>query len=76
MCDILCEMCDCEPHAVTLRRFGLWPASPVEPRCAYSVGFLQWLKALQLAAHVSVHSFIEAVRVKNGQSVKLVRIDL
>jgi len=64
--DILCNMCECEPAAVTLRRFGMWPATPLEPRCAFSIEFLLWLEAMVLGAHVSVHTFVECVRFRNG----------
>jgi len=67
--DVMCLMCDCEPMAVTLRRFGLWPGSPHAPRCAFSIGFLLWIEALLLTAHVSLHASLEAVRFKNGHSV-------
>jgi len=60
--------CECEDMGVTLRRLGLWPATATEPRCAYSIRLLRWLEALMLSGHLSVHSFVEAVRFRNGQS--------
>ena len=53
-------------------RFGLWAATPFEPRTAFSFGFLQWVEAAMLSCHVSVHSFVEAVRFKNNFSEETV----
>lgn len=66
--------CNCEPHAVTLRRYGLWPATPVEPLSAFTVGFLLWAEALLITGHVSVYTFVEAVRYRNKGTVRDVSI--
>ena len=54
--------------AVTLRRLGLWPATPDEPRSAYSVRFLKWLEAAMFAGGMSVTSFVECLRFRNDNT--------
>lgn len=66
--DVLCEFCDCELPPVTLRRYGLWPATPNEPRSAYSVVFLRRAESLMVSAHVSLSAIIEANRYDNRQN--------
>jgi len=65
--DVECELCDCEAPPVTLRRYGLWAATPSESRCAYSVTFLQWAEALMVTSHMSLQAIIEATRFCNRQ---------
>lgn len=71
--NVECELCDCEAPPVTLRRYGLWAATPTEPRCAYSINFLQWAESLMVTSHVSLRAFIEAVRFRNGVNHNEVR---
>ena len=66
--DALCEFCECEAPPVTLRRYGLWAATPTEPRCAYSINFLKWAESLMLTAHVSLRAVIEAARFCNSMN--------
>jgi len=73
--DVDVMFCRCEDMGVTLLRLGLWPATATEPRCAYSIQLLRWLESLMLSGHVSVHSFVEAVRFRNGQSQQQVRLE-
>jgi len=64
---VLCQFCECEAPPVTLRRFGLWAATPTEPRVAYTIDILQWAEALMLTSHVSLSSFLEAIRFRSGK---------
>ena len=59
---ILC--CKCESPSVTLIRHGLWPATPVQPKLAFTFEFMEWLRCLRLRAHASTHKFSEAVKSK------------
>jgi hypothetical protein len=72
--DVLCEFCDCELPPVTLRRYGLWPATPNEPRSAYSVVFLRRAESLMVSAHVSLSAIIEANRYDNRQNRNEIRL--
>ena len=42
--------CSCEPEAVTLVRYNMWPATPVSPKLAFHQDLLLWLEALLLEA--------------------------
>jgi len=64
--NVECQLCDCEAPPVTLRRYGLWAATPTEARSAYSISFLKWAESMMVTSHVSLRAFIEVVRFQNG----------
>ena len=49
--------CDCEPLAVTLSRAKLWPATPLNPRFAFSFALFDWAEALLLECQVALKDF-------------------
>ncbi len=57
--------CDCEPLAVTLSRAKLWPATPSNPRLAFSYGLLDLAEALLLECQVSLKDFSNALKFRN-----------
>lgn len=54
--------CDCEPLAVILSRTKLWPASPTNPRFAFSFALLDWAEALLLECQVALKDFSSALK--------------
>lgn len=56
--------CNCEPIAVTLARAELWPATPTNPRCAFTFNLLDWIEALMLECQVSLKDFCAALRFR------------
>lgn len=63
MVRILC--CDCEPLTVTLCRANLWPASPTNPRVAFTYGLLDLVEALLLECQVALKDFCSALKYRN-----------
>lgn len=54
--------CSCEPIAVTLARAELWPATPTNPRFAYTFKLLNWIEALMLECQVSLKDFCQSLK--------------
>ena len=59
---ILMTYCPCETEVETLLRLHLFPATPKHPQLAFTFKFLDWLEALLLECHVSVHDFVASVK--------------
>ena len=59
---ILMTYCSCETEVETLLRLHLFPATPKHPQLAFTFKFLDWLEALLLECHVSVHDFVASVK--------------
>ncbi|KAK6187290.1 hypothetical protein SNE40_005353 [Patella caerulea] len=60
--DVSINFCPCEDAALTLLRFGLWPATPSAPRVAFDVELMELLSVLQLECQTSTKSFCEALK--------------
>ena len=56
--------CHCEPEAVTLIRYNLWPATPSSPIQAFHFDLLDWLEALLLECQVAVKDFVHALELR------------
>lgn len=56
--------CSCEPIAITLARAELWPATPTNPRFAYTFSLLNWIEALMLECQVSLKDFCNSLKFK------------
>ena len=56
------EFCKCQEEAVTLVSNGLWPSSPQKPRVAFTMGFMENLRALILngGGNVKLQTFTQA----------------
>lgn len=61
---LLFMSCGCEPLAVTMARAELWPATPSNPRYAFSFSLLDWMEALLLEAQVSVKDFWNTLKFR------------
>lgn len=61
---ILFVHCNCEPLAVTLSRAELWPATPTNPRYAFSFALLEWAEALLLEAQVALKDFCNSLKFR------------
>ena len=61
--------CDCEPLAVTLSRAKLWPATPANPRFAFSFALFDWAEALMLECQVALKDFCNALKFRNPFSM-------
>lgn len=55
------KLCKCEPVPATLMRYRLWPSTPVNPRIAFDLGFMELLTVLQLECHLSARKFCDAL---------------
>ena len=56
--------CGCESLAVTMTRAELWPATPTNPRCAFTFALLDWAEALLLEAQVSLQDFCKSLKFR------------
>ena len=54
--------CSCEPIGVTLARADLWPASPKNPRLAFTFCLLNWAESLMLECQVSLKDFWNSLK--------------
>ncbi len=57
--------CACEPLVVTLARARLWPATPSNPRFAFSFALLDLAEALLLECQVAIKDYCSALRFRN-----------
>lgn len=55
--------CACQSEATTLIHAGLFPATPKQPKLAFSFSLLDWFEALMLECQVSAQDFVAAVDV-------------
>ena len=56
------ELCSCEDAVITLVRLGLWPATPIQPKVAFTFDFMLHLRALILECQISLQSFCTAMQ--------------
>ena len=54
--------CNCEPVSITLARARLWPATPKNPKLAFTFDLLNLVEALMLECQVSLKDFCYALR--------------
>ena len=64
--EVLAAFCKCEPEAVTLVRYNMWPATPKNPTLAIHQQLLEWLEALLLEGCIGVG---RAIDVKRGNRI-------
>lgn len=67
--DVMFVCCSCEPIAVTLARAQLWPATPTNPRLAFTFNLLTWMEALILECQVSLKDFCSALKFRCPYSI-------
>ena len=53
--------CSCEPVVITMVRARMWPATPQNPRLAFSFALLDWAEALLLECQVALKDFCAAL---------------
>lgn len=56
--------CNCEPVSVTLARAQLWPATPHNPRYAFTFNLLNWMEVLMLECQVSIKDFCHTLKFR------------
>ncbi|CAM4708570.1 unnamed protein product [Leuciscus chuanchicus] len=66
LCTIPIDMCECEPEACTLLRYGLWPATAGKPQTTFSIPLLELFVCLSLECQVSVEGFCNTLRWRNN----------
>ncbi len=54
--------CNCEPITITLARAKLWPATPHNPRYAFSFNLLDLAESLMLECQVALKDFCNALK--------------
>ncbi len=63
--------CSCEPEAVTLVRYNMWPATATNPTFAFHQDLLLWLESFVLEGCIGVDAFCRALDYKRGKSISL-----
>ena len=56
--------CGCEPLPITMARAQLWPATPRNPRYAFSFALLDWAEALMLECQVALKDFCASLKLR------------
>ena len=59
--DIGVPICQCEPPANSFVRYGLWPATPVEPNMAFTMELMIHINHIVMECHVSVYDITKAL---------------
>ncbi|CAG2230013.1 unnamed protein product [Mytilus edulis] len=61
------QFCKCEPEAVTLVKYRLWPSTTKFPKLAFDMELLKWLYGLLIECHVSCKGFCEALKFRSSK---------
>ena len=56
--------CNCEPLAVSLVRANLWPATPTNPKLAFTFNLLEWAEALMVECHLALKYFCTSLHYR------------
>lgn len=56
------EVCRCQPLAVTLYEYGLWPSTPSNPHIALTLDFMKTLKGVVLESQISLRAYCTALQ--------------
>lgn len=56
------DICPDEGVAVTMLQYGLWPATPCNPRTAFSLQLLELCVCMQLHGSLSVQAFANSIQ--------------
>lgn len=59
------QFCRCEKEAVTIVRYGFWPATPDLPKVAFEIDFMELSTVLQLESQLPIRSFCDALGYMN-----------
>lgn len=54
-------VCRCQPLGAIFMEYGLWPGSPTNPKVAFTLAFMQTLRALVLEGQMSLRSICTAL---------------
>ncbi|XP_070191714.1 uncharacterized protein [Littorina saxatilis] len=60
--DVRMDICPDEGVAVTMLQYGLWPATPCNPRTAFSLQLLELCVCMQLHGSLSVQAFANSIQ--------------
>ena len=63
--------CQCEPKAITLLRYGLRPATPVEPTMAFTQELMEHIQDLVMECQVSVFKITNVLDLKSSLHSKV-----
>lgn len=61
------QVCDCEPHAVTLLKCQFWPGSPANPTTGFSFKLMEFVEKVFLHCQVSLLNISEVITELNPQ---------
>ena len=61
------QVCDCEPHAVTLLKCQFWPGSPANPTTGFSFKLMEFVEKVFLHCQVSLLNITEVITELNPQ---------
>lgn len=63
------KACHCEPLAVTMVKYQVWPNTPVCPSFAMDLELMHWMRALMLECQLSVKKFFYALKQKTSVGI-------
>ncbi|KAL3868130.1 hypothetical protein ACJMK2_040966 [Sinanodonta woodiana] len=63
------QFCHCEKEAVTILRYGLWPATPELPKVAIHIDLMEQATMLQLEGQLSLRAFCDALSSMNKYQI-------
>ncbi|KAL3884204.1 hypothetical protein ACJMK2_030423 [Sinanodonta woodiana] len=63
------QFCQCEKEAVTILRYGLWPATPELPKVAIHIDLMEQATMLQLEGQLSLRAFCDALSSMNKYQI-------
>lgn len=61
--------CSCEPEAVTLARFRMWPSTPSKPTLAFHHDLLLWMESITLEGCIGADAFCRALQCRVGSMI-------
>ena len=63
------SFCKCEPEAVTLVRFDIWPSTPSKPTMAFHCDLLLWMESVVLEGCIGLDAFCRALQHRVGAAI-------
>ena len=67
--------CNCEPITSTMVRANIWPATPVNPRIAFTFKLMDWAEIMLLECQVALKDLCMALSYKCPYQFKKVNTD-
>ena len=63
------SVCACEPEAVTLACFRMWPSTPSRPTLVFHYDLLLWMEGIILEGCIGVDAFCRALQYRVGSMI-------